>query len=410
MTSWKTSQIKVTLGSLSPSTPVAPPLAAPRADPQAFAEIRAAVEARDFDRAGRLAEAALAAGAEHPMLLNLAALRCEQAERFDEAVALLERAVALAPKDPGARNALGLTLLRLERYGEALAQFDRAVEAAPDFAGAHSARGSALEALGRLTAADAAFRRAIELAPENLAALAGLANLSSRRGAHPEARDLAMRVLAAQPGFPTAVNAVAAADLAQGDAPAAEQRLEAAIADPRLSPQDRAYAQGLLGDALDAQGRVDEAFSAYSACNMGLWRAYAKPYGAKPGALEFAQGMIARLDEIPAERWRGKGAGLPEGAPAPDGVRDHVFLLGFPRSGTTLLEQVLASHGEVEALEERETLADAMRAFLTTPDDLPRLAEAGEAALAPLRAAYWSRVRDEGGRAWAARCSSTSIP
>ena len=104
----------------------------------------------------------------------------------------------------------------------------------------------------------------------------------SRRGAHAEARALAERVLAAQPGFPDAVNVVAAADLAAGDAPASQARLEAVIADPRLTAQQLAIAQGLLGDALDAQDRVAEAFTAYAACNMGLWRAYAPRSTASP--------------------------------------------------------------------------------------------------------------------------------
>lgn len=386
MTSWKVGQINVKLGSLTPAAPAAPP----QPDKAAFAEIRAAIEARDFERAGELADHALASGLEHPVVLNLAALKREQEERFDEAVALLERAIALAPDDVAARNALGLCLSRLERYAEALAQFDRVVATAPTFAGAHSARGAVLEALGRLTEADAAYRRAVALQPENLGALSGLANLMSRRGAHAEARELALRVLAAQPGFPDAVSVVAAAELAEGHAPAAQDRLEAMIADPRLTPQQLAYAQGLLGDVLDAQDRVPEAFTAYTACNMGLWRAYAKAFGGKPSALDFAHGMIERLDEIAPDAWRATGA------PLPDGVTGHVFLLGFWRSGTTLLEQVLASHPQVEALEERETLSEALRAFLTAPEDLHRLADAPEPELSRLRAAYWARVRDEG--------------
>lgn len=386
MTSWKTGQIKVTFGSVTPAAP-AP---APDARPAAFAAIRAAVEAQDYARAGQLAEAALAAGLEHPVVLNLAALKAETEERFEDALRLLERAVALAPADAAAHNALGLCLRRLERHTEALQQFDQAVDLAPAFAGAHSARGATLEALGRLTEADGAFRAAIALQRDNLGALAGLANLMSRRGAHAEARPLALQVLAAQPGYPDAVNVVVAADLAEGAAPAAQQRLEALIADPRLTAQQLALAHGLLGDVLDAQGRVPEAFTAYAACNMGLWRTYAPTYGVPPTALEFAQGMIARLGDIPAEAWRTAAP------PLPDGVKGHVFLLGFPRSGTTLLEQVLASHPDVEALEERETLSDAMRAFLATPDDLDRLAAASEADLNHLRAAYWARVRGEG--------------
>jgi tetratricopeptide (TPR) repeat protein len=386
LTSWKTGPIKLNVGAAAPA---AQPNAA------AFAEIRAAVEAHNYDLAGQLAERALAAGVEHPVIFNLAALKCEQEQRFDEAVTLLERAVALAPADPAARNALGLALNRLERYGEALAEFDRALAAAPGFAGAHSARGGTLEALGRLTEADAAFRRAIELQPDNLGALAGLANLMSRRGAHAEARALAEQVLAAQPGFPDAVNVVAAAELAAGEAPAAQARLEAVIADPRLTAQQLAIAQGLLGDALDAQDRIAEAFTAYAACNMGLWRAYAPAFGGKPSALEFAQQMVERLDEIGPGAWRPAGEPLSD-EPGAGEVQGHVFLLGFPRSGTTLLEQVLASHPAVEALEERETLIDAMRAFLGAPDDLHRLAQASEAELAPLRAAYWDRVRAGG--------------
>ena len=385
MTTWKVGQINVKFGGVAPEP-------AAQAEPNpAFAEIRAAVEARDFERAGLLAERALANGLEHPVVLNLAALKCEQEGRFDDAVALLERATALAPDDVAARNALGLCLTRLERHAEALAQFDRVVATAPGFAGAHSARGGVLEALGRLNDADAAFRKSIELQPDNLAALAGLANLMSRRGAHHEARATALKVLAAQPGFPDAVNVVAAAELAQGAAPQAQQRLEALIADPRLTPQQLALAHGLLGDTLDAQDKVPQAFTAYAACNMGLWRAYATPFGAKPSALDFAQEMIERLDEIGPDTLRG-GAG----EPLPEGVKGHVFLLGFWRSGTTLLEQVLASHPDVEALEERNTLSEVTRAFLSSPDDLYRLAEAGEVELSALRAAYWTRVRDEG--------------
>jgi tetratricopeptide (TPR) repeat protein len=382
LTTWKTGQISMKLGSA--------PARDDEAHKAALAQIGAAVDARDFVRAADLAERALASGLEHPAVLNLAALKCENEERFADAERLLRRAVSLAPDDPAARNALGLCLRRLDRDVEALAQFDRAVEIAPTFAGARGARGGALEALGRVAEAEAAFRCAIQLQPENLGALAGLANLMSRRGAHAAARDMALKVLASQPGFPDAVNVVASAELAEGAAAAAQARLEAQIARGQLTPHELAMAQGLLGDVLDAQDRVAEAFTAYTASNMGLWRTYAKSYGAPPSALEFARGMVERLDQIAPEAWHAEGE-----PPAAD-VGGHVFLLGFPRSGTTLLEQVLASHPRVEALEERETLIDALRAYLGRPEDLDRLAQASEADLAPLRAAYWARVREEG--------------
>ena len=394
MNQWKVGQIKVTVGGYTPAAgaPAAPkpPARNAAADRLRLQEIQAAAQGRDFDRAASLAERALADGIEHPMVLNLAALKFENEGRYDDALKALSRAVEIAPEDLGSRNAIGLILARVERYPEALAAFDAVVALEPRFAGAHCARGTCLEALGRLGEAEAAYQHGLDLQPENLGAMQGLANLLSRRGAHAEARPFAEAVLEAEPNFPDAVMVLAAADAAEGAAERAQRRLELLTGDERVTPQQRALAHGLLGDVLDTQDLTAEAFQAYAACNMALWRAYAPVHGQGPGAAEFARAMLTELDAIPADAWTAPPAGSAAGPAA------HVFLMGFPRSGTTLLEQVLASHPDVEALEERETLVDAQRAFLRDPSDLSRLARAGDAELAPLREAYWARVRAEG--------------
>lgn len=399
LSDWKVGSIKVKSGytpaptarpAVAPAAGSAPSGRDPAADRQRLMEIQAATQARDFPRAATLAEAALKTGLDHPMVLNLAALKAEQEGRFEDALAVLRRAVEVAPQDLGARNAMGLVLTRLERYPDALAAFDGVVGLKPDFAGAHCARGATLEAMGRLKEAEAAYNHALELEPENLGATQGLANLLSRRGAHADARPLAEAVLEAEPNFPDAVMVLAAADAAEGHGERAQRRLELLAGDERLTAHQRALVQGQLGDVLDAQDLPAEAFQAYAACNMGLWRAYAPVHGQGVSALDFARAMIAELDNIPPEAWTSTAA------PADSGPKAHVFLLGFPRSGTTLLEQVLASHPEVEALEERETLIDAQRAFQMQPSDVARLARASEAELAPLRAAYWAKVRAEG--------------
>ena len=397
MNEWKVSQIKVKSGyTPAPSLRVAgaaatsPPARNAIADAATLAAIQSAAQARDFPRAATLADEALKSGLEHPMVLNLAALKREQEGRFDEALQALGRAIELAPQDIGARNAAGLVLARLERYPEALAMFESVVALQPDFAGSHCARGTVLEALGRLKESEAAYRLTMELDPDNLGAMQGLANLLSRRGAHAEARPLAEEVLEAEPNFPDAVMVLAAADAAEGAGERAQRRLELLAGDERLTAQQRALAHGQLGDVLDSQDLPAEAFQAYAACNMGLWRAYAPVHGQGVSALDFTRAMLDELRQISPTAWTSRSD------PPAAGPKVHVFLMGFPRSGTTLLEQVLASHPEVEALEERETLADAQRAFLMSPSDLARLAQAGEAELAPLRAAYWARVRAEG--------------
>ncbi|MGN6147166.1 MAG: sulfotransferase family protein, partial [Rhizomicrobium sp.] len=74
--------------------------------------------------------------------------------------------------------------------------------------------------------------------------------------------------------------------------------------------------------------------------------------------------------------------------------KTHVFLLGFPRSGTTLLENVLAGHPEIETVEERDGLLAAETDFIAPPDGLNRLDDAQD--LAPYRDAYWAEMQTAG--------------
>jgi Sulfotransferase family len=78
------------------------------------------------------------------------------------------------------------------------------------------------------------------------------------------------------------------------------------------------------------------------------------------------------------------------------GVRGHVFLLGFPRSGTTLLEVILEGHPNVVSLEEHELLTDSLQQFMRRPADLDGLLRAPPATLEAARSAYWRRVAQAG--------------
>jgi hypothetical protein len=74
----------------------------------------------------------------------------------------------------------------------------------------------------------------------------------------------------------------------------------------------------------------------------------------------------------------------------------HVFLLGFARSGTTLLETILASNPRVAAMDERDCFPDAAKALLTTDAGIERLATLEGADLVEWRSAYWQSVKSEG--------------
>jgi hypothetical protein len=344
-----------------------------------------------------MAAAALADGLEHPLLLNVAALSLDLQGRVAEAERLLERAVALAPNDLGSRNALGLCLLRLEQPAAALAQFDALVALDASLPFVHASRGNCLIALGEINEAQSSYRRALALDANQGIALAGLARIAVSRGANSEARQWAEKSLAALPGFPDAVMSLAAAELGERETNRAEVRLRALLTDSRLAPIERAYATGLLGDVLDAKSLPAEAFAAYSSCNRLQKEVFAARFSDGPSALEYARSLTGYFEHTALGRLPGAPAtsaapaaenpvSVPRGATDPAG---HVFLLGFPRSGTTLLEVVLEGHPDVVSLEENELLIDGVREFMRQPAGLDRLMRADEASLERLRAAYW---------------------
>src|SRR5438067_1686090 len=153
---------------------------------------------------------------------------------------------------------------------DALHHVEKLLKNHPELGFAHANKGNALIALGSLGLARASHLRALELDPGNLAALAALASIATHRGEHIEARRWAEQLLARAPGFPEGILSLAAADLADGATAAAEVRLRELLADRRPSATDRARAQGLLGDVLDAAGRYAEAFNVYTDCNEAL--------------------------------------------------------------------------------------------------------------------------------------------
>ena len=359
-----------------------------KADQQMLRQVLALAERRDIAAAAALAAPALAEGFDHPLLLNVVATQLEQEGRYPEALQLLERALRLSSGDLGVRNALALCLLRLERPAEALYHFDELLKARPDLGFAHANRGNTLIALGELAQAKQSHLRALELEPDNLAAKAALAAIATHRGAHDEARGWARDVLKVVPGLPDAVLSLAAAELAGGATDQAQMLVCQLLADPRAGLPERARAQGMLGDILDAAGQYPQAFEAYTACNETL-RQLHRRHAQERGILDYTRALLAALEAVTPEAWPQARATAPVAASP---AASHVFLIGFPRSGTTLLEAVLDGHPRVVSLEEHELLTEGVLQYMREPLDLEPLLRASEGELQVLRAAYWRHV------------------
>jgi tetratricopeptide (TPR) repeat protein len=351
--------------------------------------IAADIRAGRHDAAIARARAALESGLERPLVLNLAALGLEREGRDEEAERLLRKALRLAPRDTACRNALGLCLLKLGRPRQALEEFDRVLGLEPTLAFAHANCGHAFSALQDVRAAQECYERALVHDPRQPLALAALAGIAANRGSYDEARALAEKALAVAPELMEAQMSLAAAEYGKGELGRAETRLRALLETERLAESDRMHAQGLLGDVLDSAGRYAEAFEAFTACNEALRRRHAGRYAS---ALEYARDLGAWVERSCARdgRWS-RPAPSDESASA-----RHVFVLGFPRSGATLIDVALEGHPEVVCVDGTELLLDSVQEFMRTPEDLERLVAASPATLERFRAAYWRRAAAAG--------------
>ena len=360
--------------------------------PQIYLDIDAAMRRHDMPHALELARQALASGLRHPVLFNLRAYGHEIEGRIGDACADLELARALAPRDPVILNALGRCLSSAGRNREAIEACDEALAEDPNFAMAYYHKGLAYEQLGELAPAALAYQNAVKIAPDIADALARLAGLHSRRGRHGEARKLADHALALNSKHAIAEFAHIVSDLAEGKFADAERRARKVIEEPLTTAQARANARGFLGDALDGQSRFDDAFQCYVQANTDLASIFRAQFAGRETGLKLARRLSGDFATIPEESWRASRV-LPEVEGAADGL---VFLVGFPRAGTTLLGQILASHSRVTTIVERPLLGSALREFVESPGGLQRLSTLPQNEIEGHRKRFWQNAQTLG--------------
>jgi hypothetical protein len=147
-----------------------------------------------------------------------------------------------------------------------------------------------------------------------------------------------------------------------------------------------------MGEALDRLGRASEAFAAAIEGKAIQRRLFAERAAASEGETAKYIRLAAWFSSADRNAW---AIAPPEG-PGADRPSAHAFLVGFPRSGTTLLEQGLAGHRRVRTLEEAPTLAAHYAAFLSSDEGCARLARLTGEEADLWRARYWDEVRTHG--------------
>jgi tetratricopeptide (TPR) repeat protein len=397
----------------------------------------------DLAGAGRETEAALRGAPDDPGLLRLQGYILQEQGRFADAASCYAKVVAREPRDWEIWNNLGNARRAAGDRGGAIDALTQARQLRPDLAAIHYNLGVALAEAGRLEDGAAAFAEAARLAPGNAGGLLELGRALRHLGRHDqalpplaratelapgnadiemeraralsglarydEAEGAYLRALAAQPGLAAAflerghllergnrlerLPALLAEAAGQGVAPADLAYLQAlaleregkfgeALAEARSTPDtdDPVRKASLIGRLADRLNDAPAAFAAYG--EMNLLVAAAHP-DASVGAAAYRRHVAALTDMLTSFYV----AGWPGAAPEPARAAP-VFLVGFPRSGTTLLDTLLMGHPAVHVLEEEPILQRVGEAL----GDFARLRGLDEAEVRRLRALYFTEL------------------
>jgi len=329
------------------------------------------------------ARRALALKPDYAEALGNLALAMANLERPDEAVELLRRAVTTEPRNPDLHLRLGFVLVNQNRCEEAQATLEQVLALCPTSHDAFNLLGRVAFMRGSLDLALAHYGHALELKHDFVDAWSGVGDALHALGRFAEAADAYRRAMQLQPGdMRVHLNLSAAKTFTEGDPQlAAMQALECSDSVPAgerlflhfalgkayadLNDHARSFEHLLQGNALKrAQVHYDEAATL---------------------------ALLARIEAIFTSALLKKKAR--------HGERSHlpVFVLGMPRSGTSLIEQILASHplvfgaGELTTLEEVIGTVRASRDLLPYPDCIPAL---DGASIRRIGALYLTRMRD----------------
>ena len=272
---------------------------------------------------------------------NLALVLYRQ-NRPEEAIAELNKVAAEEPDHQGRANLQAAALGRIGEFEEALGLYEQVLATAARQPRIWMSYGHMLKTVGRSADGIAAYRKAIELMPELGEAWWSLANLKTVR-------------------------------FSDDDITA----MEAALARGGITEEDRFHLDFALGKALEDRGQAEPAFAHYDAGNA--LRRQSLDYSAADTSR-----FVDKLIEVASAEFMAARSG--QGCDAPD----PIFVLGMPRAGSTLVEQILASHSQIEGTSELPDMPVLARRDPRYPVNLPEL-PAGE--LRALGEEYLQRTR-----------------
>jgi tetratricopeptide (TPR) repeat protein len=328
--------------------------------------------------AERLLHKAIKAHPDDPALLREMGELHTASRRFAKAIELLMRVIEMEPDSPEAHLALGRARLKAMDPVGAIESLTRACELDPDDAEINETLGRAhhnngwthraipfyeralehrpdsIELLvnlgevcrieGRFDEALAMYDRALAQRPNLAPAIAGQAEIRETLGQHEQASAMIDEALRSSAPDPTVVLTAARIARRRRSHEDAIMHVRRALATPGLTPEVACRLLFELGSLLEATGACDEAFACYERGNAHL----RQPWFTEEGYTAFIDSMIDAFD---ADR-------MPRLPRAENQSELPLFIVGMPRSGTSLVEQMLASHPGVVGAGELNDIGD----------------------------------------------------
>jgi tetratricopeptide (TPR) repeat protein len=291
-----------------------------------------------FEAAITHCQAALAMQSEFLAARIVLAVALKGADRFQEAANAWREVITRQPDRAETYYHLASELAELGLFTEALHCHDRALALQPENVTFHCARGNVLMRLYQGDKAEAAYRRALAISSTSQLAWEGLSWALRLLGRFDEADACAEQLRKIDPADLRAIRHLPSTRQNQtGEAEI--DRLTAVLDRSDASTEDRITAGFALGRLLDSAGRHDEAFSRYAAANASMRHVWPRD-GDGFDAKTFARHVDRLIEFSTSKQWANT-------APSGNISELPVFIVGMPRSGTTLVEQICASHSRI---------------------------------------------------------------
>jgi tetratricopeptide (TPR) repeat protein len=303
--------------------------------------------------------------------------------RYDSAEALLQRCLQLAPSYRAARHNYALVLMRREKPAEALSEVERLLASDPEDSGLLSLKAATLQRLGDYEAAIAVYEDILATQPDEPGIWASLGHTLRTVGRLETCIEAYRKAAALAPDFGEAYWNLANLKTFRFTEPEVEA-MRTQLAQPDLGQEHRIGFNFAIGKALEDRGAFEDSFRHYAEGNR--LRRRKLNYDA-----DEVSGYVRRCKALFTPEFFVQRTGY--GDPS----SDPIFIVGLPRSGSTLVEQILASHSAVEGTMELSHIDDLAKSLAGRAQGDARyfdlLSDIGEDESRELGSSYLQRVR-----------------